>query len=762
MKKIIILLLIYVSIALSQDMIVRVYAPAWKDLTKISPKYDLDIASARANEYYDIVADQDVLMKIRGSGLSYEIIVFSIAYIKEQVRAAYLSYTEVNDSLQQMVQNYPSICKLDSLPIPTYQGNWMYGVKISDNVHVEEDDEPGFLVDGLHHSREWACIPTVLFFADSMLRAYGTVGNITDIIDNTELYCFPIINADGYLHDYPSGNWWRKNREPFGDTTGTDANRNYAGCTSELEGEWGAVDNGKASHRPASDLFAGAYANSGDETRALTRYVKSHICNANMSYHSSGEMLMWPWGWKYQQTPDSALYNHFGNNAADLVQRLGGGYYDRGPIAITIYPVSGSSVDWFYGWSRYVGGVSNLSFTTEIGTSFYQPVSQLDHIIHQNFKALEYLAGICDSIVLLVRTIVPPPTLYPLGTVGEDFTIYWHAKNPVFNEPLQWEIVELFNPSIIEDDLESGTSRWVLNGFTLSTSQAHSGTHSFWSGNINKMNHAVYTTHPYLVQTGDSLTFWCRYNLETNYDVAVVEISEDTKYWYNMDTTRFNGNQSSWIRKAYSLNSWVGKSVYFRFRSMTDQYTLNGGFYVDDISPACLFADVNTISSSISDTSYQFTGHAEGEFYYYVKGYNNAWAWGDYSCLERADVVVGIAETPNFEIRSTIPSLSIFPNPFRDRIDIGFQTGNIEMQDFTLEIYDVSGRIIRSFNLSSPASLREAGRAGFLPLASTISWDGKDDLDREVPAGVYFVRFAASPVGETDDYQKTEKAVLLR
>jgi hypothetical protein len=411
MRKIIVALLVLISFALAQDMIVRVYAPNWQDLEKISPKYDLDIASARANEYYDIVADHNVLMQIRGSGLPYEIIVFSIAHIKEQVRADYLSYTEVNDSLQQMVQNYPSLCKLDSLPIPTYQGNWMYGVKISDNVYVEEDDEPGFLIDGLHHSREWACIPTVLFFADSMLKAYGTVGNITDIIDNTELYCFPIINADGYLYDYPSANWWRKNREPFGGSIGTDPNRNYAGCTSELEGEWGAVDDGKASHRPASDLFSGAYANSGDETRALTLYVEDHFCNANMSYHSHGEMLMWPWGWKAEHSPDSALYTHFGNNAADLIQRLGSGYYARGPIAITIYPVSGSSVDWFYGWSRYVGGVANLSFIVELGTSFYQPVSQLDHIIHQNFKALEYLAGICDSIVLLVRTVVPSPSI---------------------------------------------------------------------------------------------------------------------------------------------------------------------------------------------------------------------------------------------------------------------------------------------------------------------------------------------------------------
>ena len=37
-----------------------------------------------------------------------------------------------------------------------------------------------------------------------------------------------------------------------------------------------------------------------------------------------------------------------------------------------------------------------------------------------------------------------------------------------------------------------------------------------------------------------------------------------------------------------------------------------------------------------------------------------------------------------------------------------------------------------------------------------IVWYGTDDLGREVPAGVYFVRFKAG------DYEKTEKAILLR
>jgi len=747
MKKVFILCILCAGIMLAQDMVIRVYAPNWQDLEKISPKYDLDIAGARAGQYYDIVADQDVLSQIRSSGIPYEIIVFSIAHAAEQVRASYMSYSEMCDSLDAMIQSYPSICKLDSFPITTYQGNWIYGVKISDNVYIEEDDEPGFLIDGQHHANEWACMPTVLFFIDSILSSYGVVGSITDMINSTELYCFPVLNVDGYLYDYPGGNYWRKNREPFSGATGTDPNRNYAGCTEELEGEWGAVDNGKATHRPQSSIFSGAYVNSGDETRAMTLYAQDHFCNVYMTYHSSGEMLCWPWGWKYQQTPDSALYDHFGNNAADLVQRLGGGTYYRGTVSNIIYRVSGSSMDWFYAWSRYVNGVSNISFTTELGTSQYQSASNLDHIIHQNFKALEYLAGICDSVVLLVRTLVPPPTIYPLGTVGEDFTIYWHAKNPVYNEPIQWELVELSAPSIIEDDLESGTDRWILDGFTLSTTQAHSGSNSFFSGNIHNMNHAVCTAYPYLVQAGDSVTFWCWYDLETNYDVAVVEVSENTKEWCNLDTTRFNGNQTSWVRKEYSLEDWAGKSVYIRFRSMTDGAELNSGFYVDDIYPVCLYANVDTISSSIPDTFYEFTSHAQGEYFYYVKGYNTAYSWGDYSCLEKVNVLVGIVETPSSESYSNMSSFTLSPNPFREMTNLQFQFSIGQgAESIELKIYDATGRLVKDFSRLTPDALRP----------TQIIWDGTDQNDRKVPAGVYFVSFKAG------DYKKVEKAILLR
>jgi hypothetical protein len=455
---------------------------------------------------------------------------------------------------------------------------------------------------------------------------------------------------------------------------------------------------------------------------------------------------MWPWGWTGQGTPDSVLHDQVGNYMANQVQSLYSGTYDRGPIYSAIYAVSGSSCDWFYSWSHWVGGRSHLSFTTELGTTFYQPVSDLDHIVHQNFKALKYLAGFCDSIVLLLDAVVPPPVIYPIGTVGINYTVVWHPINADDNHPTHWELVELANPSVIEDDLETGIERWQLQGFTLSTTQAHSGTNSFFSGNIDDMNHAVCTVHPYYVEAGDSVTFWCWYDLETNYDVAVVEVSENTKEWFNLDTTRFNGNSGGWVRQAYSLDDWLGKSVYIRFRAMTDPSILNEGFYVDDISPVCLFADVDTVSSSISDTLYNFTDHLSGDFYYMVRGNNAAWGWGDYSYLVRADVSLGTLEGELVGFKHSNPAIALLQNPFTDVLRISYTLGSIEPGAARLHIYDAAGRLVK--DLSARLSVNGD--------RSSVVWDGRDESGRNLSSGVYFVRFAA------DSVILVEKAVVLK
>jgi len=52
--------------------------------------------------------------------------------------------------------------------------------------------------------------------------------------------------------------------------------------------------------------------------------------------------------------------------------------------------------------------------------------------------------------------------------------------------------------------------------------------------------------------------------------------------------------------------------------------------------------------------------------------------------------------------------------------------------------------------------VRTVVRGAVAPGYYTALWDGRDDLGRRVPAGVYFVRF------ETDDYSRTQKAILIK
>jgi hypothetical protein len=68
-----------------------------------------------------------------------------------------------------------------------------------------------------------------------------------------------------------------------------------------------------------------------------------------------------------------------------------------------------------------------------------------------------------------------------------------------------------------------------------------------------------------------------------------------------------------------------------------------------------------------------------------------------------------------------------FPNPFRTKAEIRFSLA--EPGHVRARVHDVAGRLVRVLHDGPLPS----GAAG-------VSWDGRDHLGREVPAGVYFVR----------------------
>jgi hypothetical protein len=107
------------------------------------------------------------------------------------------------------------------------------------------------------------------------------------------------------------------------------------------------------------------------------------------------------------------------------------------------------------------------------------------------------------------------------------------------------------------------------------------------------------------------------------------------------------------------------------------------------------------------------------------------------------ETIYGIAETgPEIPIRMGITA---YPNPFRTNTDIRLQMTDISSRNKKLQIFDVSGRLIKSFSLPTT-----------YPLLHTVVWDGTDQMNRTVPPGVYIIQL------KVGDKTETAKIVKLK
>ena len=107
----------------------------------------------------------------------------------------------------------------------------------------------------------------------------------------------------------------------------------------------------------------------------------------------------------------------------------------------------------------------------------------------------------------------------------------------------------------------------------------------------------------------------------------------------------------------------------------------------------------------------------------------------DADFLERlTDFSTGIEEHETV----AIGIFSCQPNPFRGNLNIEYtiQDAGYTMHDVSLRIYDATGRLAKSLTLPTTYCL----------LPTVVSWDGRDDENRKLGSGVYFLRLN---VGDT-------------
>ena len=261
----------------------------------------------------------------------------------------YTTYQQMVEHLERLEHSYPSIFELEKLET-TWEGRTVYGIKISDKDNLTEwgSKEPELLFIGGHHANELISVEVPLSLIDYLVTHYETDYDVKNMVKNTEIWVVPMLNPDGHVYVENGNSNWRKNRRDNGDGSfGVDLNRNYGY-------KWGTDEH--TSDEPSSDLYHGPEPFSEPETRAIKNLSAKHNFTFSLSFHSSGEYILFPWGYEHDAyTPDHQLLTRI----AEKMSQINGYQYKK---SSELYPAKGDSEDYLY-------SIGVLSFTIELAKS---------------------------------------------------------------------------------------------------------------------------------------------------------------------------------------------------------------------------------------------------------------------------------------------------------------------------------------------------------------------------------------------------------
>ncbi len=264
------------------------------------------LPAAVARDSLEVIVSPAELELLRGRGLAIEVLSIGRPFreiqrerqlraVKEGLEAVPPGYPTLSQILAQMqaaAASHPAICKYVDLTVEygapvTWEGRHIYAVKISDNVDLEED-EPAFLQVDNHHAREIVTPVLGLYTIEQLTSQYGIDPDITQVVDDWEIWVNPVFNPDGYEYVYNHDNWWRKNRRNNGGGVyGVDLNRNYPFG-------WDASCGGSTT--PSSETYRGPSPASEQETQTMILWSADRRWVKVQDNHSYGEHLRYSYG----------------------------------------------------------------------------------------------------------------------------------------------------------------------------------------------------------------------------------------------------------------------------------------------------------------------------------------------------------------------------------------------------------------------------------------------------------------------------------
>jgi len=397
------------SLIATNNYVIRFDQPNSQIINTFTEEY-YDVAAYKPGEFLDIVVTEIEYQEILDQG--YNIV---ITQTEKQMKSnlkglteldGYIDYNQMLAELQQIELDNPDICKLYDIGESRGKqysdaGNSNYddyyhevwAMKVSDNVETEED-EPSIYYLSEHHAREPISLEVNMTILNHIIDNYGTDPEITENVDNTQIWFVPLVNPNGHkIVTDEIYTMWRKNicdnnENGLIDVTGyyaedgVDPNRNYGW-------EWGG-----ASTNWTSETYQGPSAFSEPETQAVEALIENHHFVAGISYHSYSELVLYPYGYAYGVVaPDQAALEELATNMALTIPAQGGGHYTP-EAAWDLYPCTGTTDDYSYG----THGI--FSFTIELATEFIPPAGQVAGICADNIDAAMILLDRVNGSIL--------------------------------------------------------------------------------------------------------------------------------------------------------------------------------------------------------------------------------------------------------------------------------------------------------------------------------------------------------------------------
>ena len=385
-------------------IIVRAYFDDLETAQQIAISYE-PLESNYEKGYLILALSEDELFQLRLAGIKVEVddaltqtyALPRVAPLGEAMQtipgfACYRTVEETFTTAQDLATNHPNLATWtdqgDSWEKTQGLGGYDLQVLRLTNSTIP-GPKPKIFITSAIHAREYTTAELTTRLAENLVNGYGTDPDATWILDYHEIHFMLQANPDG-RKQAETGLSWRKN-----------TNQNYCGATSNNRGadlnrnfpfNWGCC--GGSSSNQCDATYRGASAASEPEAQAVVNYIQANFVDNRgpgendpaplntegiyLDIHSSGRLLLWPWGHTSNPAPNSTQLQTLGRKLA----------YFNGHTpqqSIGLYPTDGTTTSFAY------GEMGLAAFTYELGTQFFESCSYFENtLVPDNMPSLMY------------------------------------------------------------------------------------------------------------------------------------------------------------------------------------------------------------------------------------------------------------------------------------------------------------------------------------------------------------------------------------